>query len=248
MKSSGGHKHGATQLGISLEDYEEGLRKGQRYCKVHDFQDVSKFYVTGNSYACIECTCKRVEDRRLELRIEVLDHYSGGDPRCALCGEDHFEFLALDHINGGGNKHRKKVGNCQLVYQELKRLGFPDGYRVLCHNCNHAHRLIGGGVCKGKAYWKACRLKLKKEIFNHYGNKCACCGEDNLAVLSIDHINGGGRKHIQGLKNKKKVLFYQWLKNEGFPPGFRTLCMNCNMAKGFFGHCPHEYERRRKAA
>lgn len=31
-----------------------------------------------------------------------------------------------------------------------------------------------------------------------------------------------------------------WLKTNGYPDGFQTLCHNCNMAKGFYGICPHK--------
>jgi hypothetical protein len=33
---------------------------------------------------------------------------------------------------------------------------------------------------------------------------------------------------------------YTWLRNQGYPNGFRTLCHNCNLARGFYGYCPHE--------
>ena len=82
------------------------------------------------SYAASEC-------RR--LRLAVLRKYSDGPkPRCACCREDRIEFLSLDHINGGGAAHRKSLGNNQMVLRELRRLGYPPGYRVLCHNCNQA--------------------------------------------------------------------------------------------------------------
>ena len=44
-------------------------------------------------------------------------------------------------LTGGGTKHRKEVNG--KVYEELRRLGFPEGYRVLCWNCNWAYRLNG---------------------------------------------------------------------------------------------------------
>ena len=37
-----------------------------------------------------------------KLREDVIGHYSHGKFCCACCGEDHREFLALDHINGDG--------------------------------------------------------------------------------------------------------------------------------------------------
>jgi hypothetical protein len=74
----------------------------------------------------------------------------------------------------------------------------------------------------------------------HYGGECACCGITNLKVLSIDHINGGGLAHLRLLKINGGVGFYSWLKKNGYPTGYRVLCMNCNQAKGIYGHCPHE--------
>ena len=73
------------------------------------------------------------------VRWEVMEHYGGNPPRCACCGEDQPEFLALDHIEGGGNAQRKKLGfrGVQL-HRWLRKNGYPEGYRVLCHNCNNS--------------------------------------------------------------------------------------------------------------
>jgi hypothetical protein len=75
-------------------------------------------------------------------RIEVLTHYGNGKMECACCGESIFEFLGLDHINGGGNKHRKSIGTTRL-YDYLRSHGYPDGFQVLCHNCNMAKGFRG---------------------------------------------------------------------------------------------------------
>jgi hypothetical protein len=70
----------------------------------------------------------------------VMEHYSNGAPRCACCGESERDFLAIDHIEGHGNEHRRKIfgrvqGGWQL-YVWLIRQGFPSGFQVLCFNCN----------------------------------------------------------------------------------------------------------------
>ena len=62
---------------------------------------------------------------------------------CACCHETQLEFLAIDHINGNGQKDRiEKCGYRTRggvdFYRALKRLNYPLGYRVLCHNCNMA--------------------------------------------------------------------------------------------------------------
>lgn len=79
---------------------------------------------------------------RLKARMEVLSHYSNGTPKCACCGEQHFEFLSIDHINGGGTKFRKENPGRNIYYM-IRKEGFPEGYRVLCHNCNLAIGFYG---------------------------------------------------------------------------------------------------------
>lgn len=83
-----------------------------------------------------------------KVKMEVFDHYG---PNCVCCGESHLEFLTIDHIHGKGNNHRRELfgtqgGGGYRFYRWLKRQNFPEGYRVLCYNCN-----IGvsrcGGIC-----------------------------------------------------------------------------------------------------
>lgn len=78
---------------------------------------------------------------RQRLRFEIITHYGG---KCDCCGESAIEFLAVDHVNGGGNRQKKEIG-CSGLYCWLKRNGFPKGFRVLCHNCNQS--LAAYGYC-----------------------------------------------------------------------------------------------------
>lgn len=71
-----------------------------------------------------------------DLRREALDQYSNGTMLCQCCSESHYEFLSIDHIDGGGTKHREQTGAGSLFYLWLRKNGWPSGYRVLCHNCN----------------------------------------------------------------------------------------------------------------
>lgn len=87
---------------------------------------------------------------RAKLKDEVFSAYGGY--RCACCGETQRFFLQLDHINGNGCKERKELcgknvgSNCYVIYGQLRKLGFPPGYQVLCANCNVGkHR--NGGIC-----------------------------------------------------------------------------------------------------
>lgn len=87
---------------------------------------------------------------------------------------------------------------------------------------------------------KKIRIKRKQEVIDAYGGKCACCQETTYEFLTIDHINGGGRKHLQDIKRIHGLHFYTWLRNNNFPKtDFRLLCWNCNCALGHYGYCPH---------
>lgn len=90
-----------------------------------------------------------------------------------------------------------------------------------------------------RSYRKA-YAAIKKEVFQHYGCKCACCGEATLEFLGIDHVNGGGNKHRRETLRSYCNNVYLWLKKNDYPEGFQLLCHNCNMAKGLYGTCPHK--------
>jgi hypothetical protein len=83
---------------------------------------------------------ERAKRRRLAQRKSCILHYSNGSNACACCGNTNYEFLAIDHINGGGNKHRKETGlpGGSRFAAWLIKQNYPSGYRVLCHNCNMA--------------------------------------------------------------------------------------------------------------
>src|ERR1039457_2632877 len=79
---------------------------------------------------------------RRRVRLAVFAAYGG---KCACCGESTYEFLTIDHINGGGREHRASIGGSgSSIYSWLRRNHFPDGFRVLCMNCNFADGKFGG--------------------------------------------------------------------------------------------------------
>ena len=79
------------------------------------------------------------KDKRLEMKKKIIKYYGG---KCACCGESRIEFLAIDHIGGGGKKHRKKIGAGNLLYWIIRN-NYPKGFRILCHNCNMSFGLYG---------------------------------------------------------------------------------------------------------
>lgn len=115
-----------------------------------DFDDVT---------LCKVCKERRREeyhadgDRRREVgrqrkrNLRMAAFYAYGGPVCACCGEDRYEFLTIDHVNGDGGKHRrrlkKKHGYVVEIYRWLKNNRYPKGFQVLCWNCNCAKAHFG---------------------------------------------------------------------------------------------------------
>jgi hypothetical protein len=73
-----------------------------------------------------------------KTRVEVLMSYGG---KCSCCGEGRIEFLAIDHINGGGNAERSKYRGSSWYFYLKKN--HPEHVRILCHNCNMSVGLYG---------------------------------------------------------------------------------------------------------
>jgi len=71
-------------------------------------------------------------------RERIISKYGGA---CVCCDETRREFLAIDHVNGGGAEHRREVNG--QVYAWLEKNGYPAGFRILCHNCNMSRGIYG---------------------------------------------------------------------------------------------------------
>lgn len=155
--------------------------------------------------------------------------------------------------------YRKRVGNKKRRPREIMRGGIPFRWCTGCKRyinknffySNSARKDGIHGHCKScarkdgnsklsKERQKSLRQRQRVLALMAYGGskpKCKCCGESTYEFLCIDHIRGGGNAHRKeiGLGH-----IYRWLIANKFPKGFQVLCHNCNLAKGFYGKCPHK--------
>lgn len=128
--------------------------------------------------------------------------------------------------------HREEMKNAAKKYRETHKKQYAEwgaAYRK-SHKKQTMERLNEWKrehPDKIKEYGSRANRKMKERVLAHYGNVCVGCGESDFDVLTIDHINGGGTKHIRSLN----VSFYAWLIKNNFPPGYRTLCWNCNAGR-----------------
>lgn len=81
---------------------------------------------------------------------------------------------------------------------------------------NNYYRTDRGGEARRETARKI-RVRRKLEALSHYSKgepKCKCCGVKHLAFLTIDHINGNGRKHRDKVcGGQGGTDFYRWLAN-----------------------------------
>ena len=79
------------------------------------------------------------EPKTDELRNLVIMGYGA---KCVCCGDQHREFLAIDHVLADGAAERKRLSRHQ-IYRSIIANGFPAKYRLLCHNCNMSRAFYG---------------------------------------------------------------------------------------------------------
>jgi len=169
---------------------------------------------------------KYKKEYSINLKWQIIEYYSHEKNSCANCGLEDFKNLTIDHINGGGIKHRALVG--KNIYKWLRDNDYPSGYQVLCFGCN---------LAKGKKSLDKIKINislLKQRVINYYShgeNKCANCDLTDFKNLTIDHINGGGTKQRKELNFRGGIDFYRWLIKNNFPEGYQVLCWGCNNIK-----------------
>lgn len=83
-------------------------------------------------------------EHRQRLKRLVMNAYGG---KCACCGEAELSFLCMDHVNEDGAEHRRALRAAgrggDSIYYWLRDSGFPDGFQVLCANCNLSKHIHG---------------------------------------------------------------------------------------------------------
>ncbi len=135
-------------------------------------------------------------------------------------------------------------GKNKPVSEYYRRSSIKSGFRSACKVC--AGRQSSDYIRRNRdavnARKRKYNRKLREAALKAYGNLCQCCGEAHKEFLAIDHVNGGGRAHRKSYRDAGNYIFL-WLRQRKYPKGFQVLCHNCNMAKGFYGECPHKREK-----
>ncbi len=133
------HQNKCRNCGIELTD-ETWLPSSKKVhahiCKFCERKRSQLKYIKNQEYIN-----QKHKERYQQKRNIVLNHYSNGSITCKCCGEPQIEFLSIDHINNDGSTHRKEIGS--NLYNWLINNNFPEGFQVLCFNCNFAKGIYG---------------------------------------------------------------------------------------------------------
>jgi len=131
----GYYPHGCTYLGCKEPHHAHG------YCKKHyrelpevkqKEKETSSIWYKNHS---LSYHSKIRNAYYGKIRNTILMHYSNGTLKCARCGFDDIRALDIDHINNKAEDRKKFGKNVYCFYIELAKK-LPDGYQVLCRNCN----------------------------------------------------------------------------------------------------------------
>lgn len=98
----------------------------RNYYKTHYIQH-RKYLYYGKNY-------------REKLKLETFGHYSP-ELKCQRCGFSDIRTLSIDHINGRGYEQRKLISSGSNMYRWLRNNDYPEGYQVLCMNCQWIKRV-----------------------------------------------------------------------------------------------------------
>lgn len=156
--------------------------------------------------------------RPAATRAKIAESHRSREPRMATCHPE---------------QRHKGLGLCSSCWQKDYRRRNPE--RAQAWERSKYARTAEQQIARSKTR----NQFLKAEIIAAYGRVCACCGETEMAFLSIDHINRDGHVHRKRVGPGGAV--WADLRKRGYPQeGYRVLCMNCQWGYRIHGLCPHQ--------
>lgn len=221
-------------------------RRDRKFCsRICSSHSVAK-HIDANAPKTYDIICANVQCAK---PFAVREHYAQslerrGGTRPKYCSKECYR---ISH-KSRPKPSKMACSKCNKIMPYTSQFFSKNSHRSSTFGLNRQCK-----KCVAETYRESNKLyrdKLRIQVLTTYGNgklACVCCGEDHHEFLSLDHIYGDGhlerKKLSNGQPSKRKSnqnIFYR-LRKQGFPKGrHRTLCMNCNFARGKYGYCPHE--------
>jgi hypothetical protein len=119
------------------KEYEKEWQKQYRSTHKEKIKAYNKKWLLENPQRNKELN--KIERDR--LKNSVIEYYSNGSMCCDECGFTDIRALQIDHINNNGAEERKRLFGSRTCagttfYRWIRKNKYPEGYKVLCANCN----------------------------------------------------------------------------------------------------------------
>lgn len=155
---------------------------------------------------------------------------------CSRCRQVK-PFSAFSPDKRGPHGLASQCRTCNNSYHTARRAADPELVNSQARAADRRRRAADPGKSARKQ--RELHRQVRKVVLDHYGHACACCGR--TTQLTIDHIDGSGAEHRKQFR--WHYGFYFWLRDNGYPPGFQTLCQPCNRSKGISAYCRLSHAR-----
>ena len=201
--------------------YKEYHLKHPNYRRDYYLKNKEKFIINYKNF------CYRVRENLFNTLGRV----------CSKCGFVDKRVLQFDHKNGGGREEIRRSYHLKMLTDYMRDYELANQkLQVLCANCNWIKRVESNEIHRGEKYntkqniikrYKSYILRLS--LINLLGGECVKCGLEDLRVLHIDHINGGGSK--RRLRDTLQTYYLNHCLDA--TQQLQILCANCNTIKKY---------------
>jgi hypothetical protein len=160
-----------------------------------------------------------------------------GKRRCKQCNMKGSAYLRSNPVKLERASKRKGI--------KRKGIGSGGGFRLQTH-CKygheytpentlwmHDHKHRGCRACYRRR-GNEVKAKLKRDVFNAYGGKCATegCDVTDIDMLTLDHVfNDGAAERRKMSSPRSASAAYRLAKREGYPARYQVLCANHQLKK-----------------
>jgi len=184
-----------------------------------------KRIIEGDKKTCSKC--RRLKS--LDMFYSSIYSSDGKWSQCRECttGKSTKEIGVTGKIING----KKKCSKCRqwkVIKNFSKNCAIKCGLESQCKKCQQA------------LLFKETR-RIRIICMLGYGGRCICCGENNIELLTIEHIRNKRFNHIRG---NTRIIMKELIRLR-FPKDHTVLCFNCNMSTANGTPCIHSPEYRK---
>ncbi len=166
---------------------------------------------------------------------------------CKKCGETFKALLLHNEVppkfccraceQGVKSKRCGACGKTKPLKEWGKSRRHALGLQSQCYTCRKVSSRKYYVDSREKINERSTKIRIKKRLslLSKLGKKCANCGETNVTVLQIDHVNNDGGKERRDLNARGLTLpiMNAYLNGTYDIKRIQILCANCNFQKQY---------------